>query len=420
MLYNTSSPDVAVQSVTHVLYSVVSQGSDGGEEHHGGDADYEEEALSSTHNVAASDVEFPDFDVRTGRNIVDESIVRAFVMCVSNCRVSAEDLRKIFCTFANVVCGQKWALESTFENVEEPAEGGLGFPSGGGEASEEGLGIPSEGGVLAEAPALKKRKIFFGPGVPRVNNDLSKVFPGRRTMSRWLRSAAILNLKHLATAIIQKEDGVVITCGFDDGNKSGGFKTFDVKAVGFHIKKKNEERRTLSAGYHANASHTPEAAAKQLDMVFTSLAILTGATLQEIKDIIDMFMTDRAENKTLDKMGINEDRRTNCCAHIILGADAAVEKVLLAFERQVGVGKPLQLNNVRFNNAGRTQSIFSRSQIALAKLPSPSHATQSVALYKEFCIFVTRKGMPNPFKGYAFNRFGRICKSAQLFLNSKM
>lgn len=395
------------------------EGLDNVEECHGGDADYEEDGPSSTHNASASDVKFPDFDVRTGRNTVDESIARAFVICISNCRVSAEDLRKIFCTFANVVCGQKWVLGSTFEKTEESTEGGLSIPSEGGEASEEVFSIPSEGGILAEAPALnlKKRKICFGP--PRVNKDLSKVFPSRRTMSRWLRSAAILNLKHLATAIIQKEDGVVITCGFDDGNKSGGFKTFDVKAVGFHIKKKNEERRTLSAGYHANASHTPEDAAKQLDMVFTSLAILAGGTLQEIKGIIDMFMTDRAENKTLDKLGIDEDRRVNCCAHIILGADAAMEKVLLAFERQVGVGKLLQINNVRFNNAGRTQSIFSRSQIALAKLLSPSHATQSVALYREFCIFVTRKGITNPFKGYAFNRFGRICKSAQLFLEFK-
>ena len=44
---------------------------------------------------------------------------------------------------------------------------------------------------------------------------------------------------------------------------------------------------------------------------------------------------------------------------------------------------------------------------------------QSVALYKEFCIFVARKGITNPFKGCAFNRFGRICKSAQLFLEFK-
>ncbi len=58
-------------------------------------------------------------------------------------------------------------------------------------------------------------------------------------------------------------------------------------------------------------------------------------------------MTDRAADTdpTLKLLGIEEERRLKCCAHIILGADAALEKILLAYERKVGVGKLLQIND---------------------------------------------------------------------------
>jgi hypothetical protein len=133
-------------------------------------------------------------------------------------------------------------------------------------------------------------------------------------------------------------------------------------------------------------------------------------------------MTDRAADTdpTLKLLGIEEKRRLKCCAHIILGADAALEKILLAYERKVGVKKLLQINNARFKNAGRSQSVFGRSQVALAKLLSPSHAIQSISLYSQFCDYLERKcDIKNPFKGYAFNRFGRVCKQAELFCEFK-
>jgi hypothetical protein len=34
-------------------------------------------------------------------------------------------------------------------------------------------------------------------------SGLCKVLPSRRTFGRWLKSAAILSLKHLATAVIE-------------------------------------------------------------------------------------------------------------------------------------------------------------------------------------------------------------------------
>ena len=58
----------------------------------------------------------------------------------------------------------------------------------------------------------------------RMNGDLKKVFPSRRTFDRWLKKAAMLNLQCLATAIVHKKDGDVVACGFDDGhNQSSWF-----------------------------------------------------------------------------------------------------------------------------------------------------------------------------------------------------
>jgi len=348
---------------------------------------------------------FPDVDVRSGTNSIDEKLGRAFIICNAKYRVSVEDLRGIFLTVANIVFGQEWVGKSEMVNGEVS------------DVSDDDEGGSTDDDDSAVAPKRRRRV--------RMNDNLKKVLPSRRTFNRWLKKAAILNLQYLATAIVHKKDGDVITCGFDDGHKAAGFKTFDVKAVGFHIKNIKEDggkRRTLSAGYTENASHSAEDAAAQLDMVFRSIAILTGSTLEEVKELIDFFMTDRAADcdATLEKLGVELKKRVKCCGHIILGADAAIEKVLIAYERRVGVGNLLKVNNARFNNVVRSKSIFGRAQIALAKLLSSSHSIQSVSLYTEFSDFLKKDyDTKNPFKGYAFNRFGRICKSAVLFLEFK-
>ena len=48
---------------------------------------------------------FPDVDVRSGTNSIDEKLGRAFIICNAKYRVSVEDLRGIFLTVANIVFG---------------------------------------------------------------------------------------------------------------------------------------------------------------------------------------------------------------------------------------------------------------------------------------------------------------------------
>jgi hypothetical protein len=66
-------------------------------------------------------------------------------------------------------------------------------------------------------------------------------------------------------------------------------------------------------------------------MVFRSIAILAGSTLEEVKELIDFFVTDRAADcdATLEKLWVELKKRVKCCGQIILGAGAAIEKVLI-------------------------------------------------------------------------------------------
>ena len=53
--------------------------------------------------------------------------------------------------------------------------------------------------------------------------DLTYQFPTRRTRKKWLRQAAILNLKHVADKLVNKSSDEVVTLGFDDTRKASGY-----------------------------------------------------------------------------------------------------------------------------------------------------------------------------------------------------
>ena len=53
---------------------------------------------------------FPGVDTRSGQKTIDEKLARAFSICQSGHRVSADDLRCIFVKVANIVFDQEWVL----------------------------------------------------------------------------------------------------------------------------------------------------------------------------------------------------------------------------------------------------------------------------------------------------------------------
>ena len=145
---------------------------------------------------ATSPLEWPQLDTRESRNVLSEVIARVFVQCVSDYRVSVEHLRGIFVSIANAVFGQNWELESFRE----------------GEAASS---------------------------APRVVKDLTRVFPSGRSMNRWIKAAAILNLQYLGSRIKNQEKDETVTCCHDDTTKAAGHKRFDVKCIEFVFKKSN-------------------------------------------------------------------------------------------------------------------------------------------------------------------------------------
>ena len=95
--------------------------------------------------------------------------------------------------------------------------------------------------------------------------------------------------------------------------------------------------------------------------------------IDDLKANIDFWMSDRGSDLDLllDNLHIEKSKRLKCCAHIILGIDNAIDKVMKNTEQMKGVQKLLHLT------AGEKVTRYFKL-IALAKLLSPSHASHSI------------------------------------------
>ena len=346
-----------------------------------GGSDYEFDGTDTQVNEPRS---FPKMPVRSGRNTLNETIMRAFVSCLSDTKVSMEDLRKIFVTMGNVVFDQDWDLDSGLSGVAKQP--------------------PS-------APGVKQ---------VRVKEDLSNVFPSARACDRWLKASGMLNLQYLACLLRDKSEEAVVTCGTDDGTKAAGNKMYDVKNTHFTIKAEGEARSTYSTGYLENCSHSSEDAARSMDTTFTILGVLSGVSKEEAKESIDFWQGDRAKEVTpsLHKIGVGDTQITKCNAHIILAFDDAMIKIFCQREGEIGINNLYCVPSAKFKQRGGRTCIFVLGQIALLKCLSPSHAKESISLYVQFCKYLLLKEMKNEFKGFCKNRFGRVGKTAKLFLET--
>ena len=143
--------------------------------------------------------------------------------------------------------------------------------------------------------------------------------------------------------------------------------------------------------------------------------------MADIKDAIDFWMSDRAGDCStfLDSLGVEEQKALKCCAHLILGVDSAVDKTFKFFEQKIGRHRLLDLSaGDRAFSGGN--SIHTLGLIALAKLLSPSHASQSVSLYNEFKQWLLHnRYIATKFKGFISNRFGRIAELSKEFHNNQ-
>ena len=71
------------------------------------------------------------------------------------------------------------------------------------------------------------------------------------------------------------------------------------------------------------------------------MAVLTNNTYDDMESMIDFFMNDRSgdRNVMLNELGIDEQRRLKCNAHIILATDNTIDKVFRDTETLTGSSK---------------------------------------------------------------------------------
>ena len=100
---------------------------------------------------------------------------------------------------------------------------------------------------------------------------------------------------------------------------------YDVKTDHITVAGLNLSRQTFTTSYVENVSHSGQDAAAAHDMKLKVLAVLSDSTLDEIKESIDFWITDRAGdcNIMLQHLGVEEGKKLKCNAHVILGADNA-------------------------------------------------------------------------------------------------
>lgn len=68
------------------------------------------------------------------------------------------------------------------------------------------------------------------------------------------------------------------------------------------------------------------------------MATVLGQTYMDMFSMTDCFMNDHSADShiMLDELGVEEDQRSNCNAHIILASDIAIDKVFRDMETRNG------------------------------------------------------------------------------------
>ena len=95
-----------------------------------------------------------------------------------------------------------------------------------------------------------------------------------------------------------------------------------------------------------NISHSGKDGAAAYEFKLRCLAILANSPVDEIKNQVDFWMSDRAADcaTLLDNLGISSNQIIKCCAHIILGVDHACDKVFRDIEQKIGIQKLLKVS----------------------------------------------------------------------------
>ena len=314
--------------------------------------------------------QMPKIKVRESFKTFNPNIIEALVVIISVYKVDARQAPDLLVYIANHLFGQEWVALPEKESKKE---------------EEEKL----------------------------MNYDY--VLPHRSNIASKLSDFSLLSFLDMAESIENaKANEQVVTYGTDDTTKAAGFKKFDMKTNHITIIGEDKTRETYTSGFYENISHKGIHAADTIRHDIAKMAVLTDNSYKEMEDMIDFFMTDRAgdADTMLNELGIEEERRLKCNAHILLAVDNAMDTMLKDTETLIGKSKVISENAAHVFNSNKS-SIWYLGLIAFAKLLSPSHSKESVSLYTDYTKFLrehhlSTKEILEGFKGFQGNRFGRI------------
>ena len=327
-------------------------------------------------------IEFPQVKLRTGKRALNPKVMNSVVHCQAKYKLSENDTIGFCVDFANMVFDQNWSKPKEYERSHSSKS------DDNAESGDE-------------------------------EEDLTNQFPSIRTVRRWLRSGALINLRHVADCLLNKSSEEVSTYGFDDTRKAAGVRLHDIKTDHITIIS-DEGKNTYTTGFTPNLSHSAKDQTTTLKHKLQTLALLAGegTTEEDIIDHINFWMSDRASDNdiVLSDLGVEEEKVLKCTAHVVLGIDDALENVFKDFEQKVG-RDVLAVGEMGAKVVQGSSSIIMLGLIALAKCLSPSHAALGFSLYTDYVTWRKKQGLScETFKGFQSNRFGRMGYLASLFV----
>ena len=139
---------------------------------------------------------------------------------------------------------------------------------------------------------------------------------------------SLITFRDMANSIENaKKQALVVTLGSDDTVKAAGVKRLDIKAIHTTIIGPEKERESFSSGFYQNISHSGKDAAEILSLDIAKMAVVTNNSFDDMKSMIDFFMTDHAGDADvmLDTLEVEPKRRLKCNAHVLLASDNAID-----------------------------------------------------------------------------------------------
>jgi len=347
-------------------------------------------------------IQFPKIKVRECKKTFNIDLMTVLVEGVATLNLCPGKVLKYTAMLANKVFGQNWEIseeDNTDANVDD-RDGNVG-------------------NVNTEdcQPKRKKYKHWC---------DHTYILPCKQTLNNWIYDSYILNFHHLAENVMtaNAQDKVVVL-GLDDSIKADGNKKFDMKTGHVTVVDSEHKRTTYSTGFLENISHSGSNQAMSINHIFSLMATLCETTPEFVKSCIDFFMLDRSGDgeSALNELEIEEEKRLNCNAHIVLVELASLNAVFCKIEDKIGAEKLISTNasHVFNTSGGRKSSIWLLGIIAFSKLLGPKHCKECISLYVDYKSFVEGDAQdPNSdtkelsssllklgFASFTANRFGR-------------